>query len=270
MKTPLIPNFYYRFDPSLTNDEIEKELNKITVDNDNSKGSGGVIACLKQPNHFKQFLLATLLFIFRTGCGREPLAVYPTNFFSRLNLEFNPEIVAILQGCVDFIVSVLCTVVIDSFKRRTLLIFNSSVCIISLVMIMILQFFNDYINKTVPWLPLIFIFCYTGGVIAFLFPMVSLTACEVVSASNKHRNTIFNISWAVNNIIRGIYTALFPTMINNFHIDVILGVFLVSNILLMLLIKFWVAETADKALHECVEEVKKPEDPEIVTEVQLN
>lgn len=252
------------------NEEFEKEFNKITEEKANSAGRGGVIACLKQPNHFKQFLLATLLFIFRTGCGREPLAVYPTNFFSRLNLAFDPKIVAIFQGCVDFFLSVLCTVVIDSFERRTLLIFNSSICTISLVMIMILQFFTDYINRTVPWLPLIFIFCYTGGVIAFLFPMVSVTACEVVSVSNKHRNTIFNISWAVNNIIRGVYTALFPTMINNLHIDVTLGVFLASNVLLMLLVKFLVTETANKALHECVEEVKKPEGPEIGTEVRIN
>lgn len=249
-------NFFHRFDSSKSDEDIEKELNEIKV----GKKDGGhtnVFQVLRESHHLKQFLIATFLFLCRTGCGREPMATYANDFYAHLGLVFNSRILTLLQAFIEFGVSIVATVAIGNFKRRTLLYSVVSILIPSLCILLITHNFSTFSNKYVPWLSPAFAIVYASSCTAFLFPLVTVVAVEVISRSNEYRNIIYSISYSIMTLSRGIFTAIFPFLLNGFDMNVTLSVFLISNLLLLMMIKFFVTETANKALHDCAGDNKK-------------
>lgn len=193
-----------------------------------------------------------MLFFCRTGCGREPLAVYANEFYSNLEIAYNSRDTTLLQGFVDFMVSILATFAVGRFKRRTLLFFVVFMLVPSVCVLIVSHIFRDHVNEFVPWLVPCFAIVYTSACTAFLFPLVTIVAVEVVARSNEYRNSIYTIAYTLMSLSRALFTAVFPLLIHSFDINVILAIFLFSNLLLLFWVKLFVNETADKALHACL------------------
>lgn len=205
----------------------------------------------------KLFTISTGLFILRTFCGREPIGVYPQNVFERLDSAYDPRILTVEQPYINLIAGIGCMFVISKFNRRSLLTISVCTYITIIILLMVCHSLVEFVNAYIPWIVLLLFWMYTALVSSFLFPLVTVIGCEVVSKSNQHRNTLINASWTVNNFFRACFTYLFPFLLNEFDIDVILSIFLAANILILLLTRFCLMETANKELHSCVVDLKK-------------
>lgn len=230
-------------------------MNDIKISK-NENGHTNVFQVLSERIHFKNFLIVTFLFLCRTGCGREPLGVYSVDYFSHLHVPYSPNLLTLIQGFCEFFVSICCTSLVGRFKRRTLLFITFSILIPVICVLIVSRIYINYVEEHIPWLPAVLAIIYASSCIALLFPLVTLTSMEVISSSNEYRNKIYNISYSIMNLSRGSFSAIFPFLMNNCDVIVIFLIFLISNIFLLILIKFFVTETANKAFHECLPETR--------------
>lgn len=207
---------------------------------------------INNPLSLKLFGITTGLFILRTFCGREPLGVYPENVFQQLDTPYDPRVLTVEQPYLDLVAGICCSFVISKFNRRSLL--TASVCsyMVIIILLMVCHSSVDFVNNYIPWIVILLFWMYTAFVSAFLFPLVTVIGCEVISKSSQHRNTLLNVSWTMNNFIRACFTYSFPILLNNFDINVIFSIFLVANICILLLTRFCIMETANKELHSCI------------------
>lgn len=244
-----------RYSPEDSIENIKHDLSKIVESEQGSTSSFKEL--ISNRLSLKLFSITTALFIFRTFCGREPIGVYPQNVFERLDTPYDPRILTVEQPYFNLIAGIGCMFVISKFNRRSLL--TTSVCsyMTIIILLMVCHSSVEFVNDYIPWIVPLLFWMYTAFVSAFLFPLVTVIGCEVISKSNQHRNTLMNASWTVNNSIRACFTYLFPTLLNEFDIDVILSIFFVANIFILLLTRFCIMETANKELHSCVVDTKE-------------
>ncbi len=244
-------NSICRFDLSKCTEDAEREINEIETQERQRKGES-IFKLLKKASHLKNVTIDTLLFSVRTFCGREPISVYPGHFISELKTVNDVRIITVLQSSVDIIICLCSTIVMDSFNRRTLLYMVGCLGSLSAGGLIVCQFFINFVNSEVPWV-IPGLYCvYASLIIGILFPLVALVACEIVSKSNEHRNMLYTIPWTINNALRAVFTAAFPTLIDDIDIVYTLLLFMCCNVLIMAVTKFFVVETVNKSLHMCV------------------
>ncbi len=245
------PNLTFRFDRSKSVEDAEREINEIESQERKQKGES-IFKLLKKVSNLKHVGITMLFLTLRTFCAREPMGAYPGNFISQLKTTYDARIITITQSGVDVIICVLSTVVMDNFNRRTLLYFVGSCGALSAGGLIICQFFIKFVNSTIPWVIPVFYCIYASLITGVLFPLASLVACEMVSKSNEHRAMLYTTVWAINNTLRALFTAAFPTLINDFNIVFTLLLLMCSNLLLIVVTKLFVIETANKSLHNCI------------------
>lgn len=187
----------------------------------------------------------------RALCGRIPIVVFPEYYFSSFHLEFDAAKLAVLAIILEFLVSLMASVIIGKFNRRTTLFYCLLISLPALCLMMISNGFVKQLNEICPWLELIFVYLYSAIVVAFINPLVNLMVVETVSESNKNRASLFSFSMSSLTIYMAINAFGFPFLLENFGIIMPLLCFLCGNIVILIMVIFFVPETHDKALYEC-------------------
>ena len=158
-------------------------------------------------------------------------------------------------GIVNFVTTILATIIMDKFNRKTFLIFGSVVMSISLVIISIMSFVMSIKAAAVP--TMIFIAIYIFGFAISWGPIAWILIGEVFPLNVRGVGN--SIGSAANWIGNFIVTQFFLSLLSVFH-DKIGGPFMVFAffaILSIFFVIFFVPETRGKSLEQIEVELRK-------------
>jgi sugar porter (SP) family MFS transporter len=168
--------------------------------------------------------------------------------------EANAIWISVGIGVVNFVVTILATMIMDSYNRKSLLMFGSIVMAVSLGVLSILNFTVDVQTAAIPTMLLIatyiFGFAISWGPIAWLmigeiFPLsVRGIGSSIGSAAN----------WIGNFIVSQFFLILLAMFNNN--VGGPFGIFAVFSVISIFFVKYLVPETRGKSLEEIEAELR--------------
>lgn len=158
-------------------------------------------------------------------------------------------------GVVNFLATILATMIMDHFRRKTLLIFGSITMTLSLAVLSILNFTMDVKDAAVPTMILIAI--YILGFATSWGPIAWVLIGEVFPL--KVRGLGSSIGSAANWISNFLVSQFFLMILAAFHNNVggPFGIFAVFAALSIPFVIFCVPETKDKSLEEIEAEITR-------------
>ncbi len=211
-----------------------------------------LVSILRQRSHFKPFLIGSLLLMGRSACGRSPLEIFANDYLKSYHTKYNSRDLTVLLSSAQFVVGFTCSFLVGKYSRKRTTYVVLGLLMTSLVLLIVYSPLEDAMNQSCPWFPLPFIFLYTCGVTCLLFPLLGLICVETISSSNDKRSTLLCVTYLLANIVRASVTAVAPIVWNSAGFASLLSFFFVGNVFCLILVKFFIPETNNKALHECV------------------
>lgn len=200
-------------------------------------------------NRYHNFLVATALLLCRAGNGKVVFALYPSNYYSTFENDFLVLPMPLVHDLAAFVLTVAFTAIIDQFKRRQLLYFSTLMAILSLMIIMSINFLYPPDTVAHAIVQPIFLLIYGAIIDGFLEGLITILSAELISAYDK-RGALLNVSYFCSFASQVLYAISFPYMLNYFDVNLVLLTFLVNDFVMLALNFFCVPETSNKDLDE--------------------
>ncbi len=193
-------------------------------------------------------MFCILIVTFRTGAGRIPLTADPYDFYRQFQLPTNYETLIAAQGVIEVISSIGCSAIVDLFQRKVILQLSCWLMNGSLIVVLIVDFFDIFAFVYGQWIRVVCILFYYALVVGFMLMFTTILVSEIASSVTQARGLVTCTSFFVSDLLGAVYTEFFPTILQKVGIEYVLIYFFVNSCLLSLTI-FFVPETSGKGLH---------------------
>lgn len=238
-----------------TNVDPDQELTNIEKIAAQDKNQGGIRELFKvaKPSVF----VAVGIMLLQQLVGINSVIYYlPQVFIKGFNFPDNKAIwISVGIGVVNFLTTILATIIMDKFNRKTFLLFGSVVMALSLIIISIMSFTMSIKDAAVP--TMLFIALYIFGFAISWGPIAWILIGEIFPLNVRGIGN--SIGSAANWIGNFLVTQFFLSLLNLCH-DKIGGPFLVFAafaILSIFFVIFCVPETRGKSLEQIELELRK-------------
>ncbi|XP_065221941.1 facilitated trehalose transporter Tret1-like isoform X1 [Planococcus citri] len=249
-------NFIWLRGGNVNNDEIEYEFERIkeNVQSENLKKSS-FKKTITSPANYRSLFIVTILYALSGSTGYFPVMSYASMAFSASDILTSNQF-TILFGVTQFIVVVSSLFYVERFSRRKIILFSYSLIALCHAITAVLYYVNSSVSEIpyFPWLIFSSISLYSG-VYAALYPILFVIRGELFPLSVKASGgCISMVTWAATTTVT---TKIFPYISESFGIEGNFLLFLISSVITMVFVYFFLPETKNKTLIEIQEMLEK-------------
>lgn len=239
-----------------TSVDPDNELNDIKNITEQEKSNKGSIHELFKVAGSSVVVAIGIMF-FQQLVGINSVIYYlPQVFIKGFNFPDSKAIwISVGIGVVNFLTTVLATIIMDKFNRKTFLLFGSVVMSISLIVVSIMSFTMSIKAAAIP--TMIFIGIYIFGFAISWGPIAWILIGEIFPLNVRGIGN--SIGSAANWIGNFLVTQFFLSLLTMFH-DKIGGpfiIFAIFSVLSIFFVIFFVPETRGKTLEQIEMELRK-------------
>ncbi|KAB7497332.1 Facilitated trehalose transporter Tret1, partial [Armadillidium nasatum] len=232
-------------------DGIETELRAIRESLEESRRRKATFSDLKKPYILKPFLMSIGLMFFQQFSGINAVLFNLASIFEKAGSNLSSNVSSIIIGLTQIVGTFIGSLLMDRAGRKSLLIFSSSVMIISLTALGIFFYylkFSPSVAADIGWLPLVSLILYVISFAVGFGPIPWLMMGELFSPEVKElASSIATMSnWTMAFITTLIYQPL-TTVIYDYGVYWLFGGFTVFNLIFCIT---FVYETKGKTLQE--------------------
>lgn len=252
----------WRFSRTATPVQVDEELRSIERSiSFRLPSNASICRILRHEGNSTAFFVACILIVLQRGCGRLAIISHMEHFFVALRTSYDSRKLVLVLGIVDFFVSSVFALMVDKFKRKTILRNTLIALILILINILGYDLVLQKFDISLPLLPVALLYAYL--IICFTFMSTSILLVITELICHENRGTILGLVFAVGSIAGATYSYILPYALEYTHIDAIFSYFLLNLVLILAVTRFCVPETGGKDLHKCnsideKEEVTEP------------
>ncbi|KAH8298405.1 hypothetical protein KR044_001946, partial [Drosophila immigrans] len=232
---------------------IDDEMNEMLK----GDGNGTVTMCKEmfQKKYFRPVFIAVALMVFQQLSGINALMFYTVMIFNMSGSTIDSYVSTMIVGFVNFLATVMATIIIDLAGRKILLFISAVSMIITLFVLSIFFYLKarNYDTSSMGWVPLTSFVLYVLGFSVGFGPIPWLMMGEILP--NKIRgpsaSLVVGSGWSCTFIV----TKTFQDLIDCIGIYGAFCVFCVFCILALIFVIFVVPETKNKSLEQIEEEL---------------
>ncbi|KAM8713620.1 hypothetical protein ACLKA7_013872 [Drosophila subpalustris] len=230
--------------------DIKDELEEMSVKQDDVAEGTNICKEMIQRKNLKPVFIALALMFFQQISGINAVMFYTVMIFNMSGSTINCYLSTIIVGAVNFLASLVATMVIDLTGRKILLYI--SLLIMTLTLIAMSVFFYcksiDVNTSSYSWLPLLSFVLYALGFSLGLGPIPWLMLGEVLPSRIRGpaASLVVSFSWLCTFIV----TKTFQDMIDLMGIHGAFALFCCGCIVGLFFVIFVVPETKNKTLEE--------------------
>jgi SP family facilitated glucose transporter-like MFS transporter 8 len=177
---------WLRRNPATAEAELSELMETVSKQNNNSHLSSvsrkrrntlavkNVLMPFFRPTAWKPFIILLLFFAFQEGSGIYIILYYAVNLFQEVGTGLNEYVASIVVGGVRLVMSVVGTILVNSFGRKTLAVVSGLGMAISMVAGGSYEYFYSNLpstNRPLAWVPLI---CVLGHVCVSMIGFLQL------------------------------------------------------------------------------------------------
>ncbi|XP_065563716.1 solute carrier family 2, facilitated glucose transporter member 1-like [Artemia franciscana] len=226
-------------------DKVDFEIEELKIELEKQK----TIAKVKlleyiygDPVFRQQFWLGFLLLFAQQFSGINAVFSYSTAMFAKG--EFDPQVLTIVLGCINFLVTFVSCFLIEKYGRKPLLLFGNFVMIGSLIALTICALFT---SPVVSWIAFTAACIYILGFAIGPGAIPMILVCEMASQSAKPLAVAFGVFW--NWFFNIIVVLTFPNLKQLLQSYVFL-IYVASLIVSQILTWMYIPETKGKTEDE--------------------
>ena len=199
---------------------------------------------IKKPQNFRALLLMVSIIILRELGGQFAIFSYAPYFFISAGVEVNPSTCTVLLGVARLISTVLCATLLDRVGRRLILTVGCSCCAVSTTIGCVFLLWDIPGSS---WVPLVAIIAFVLGYGFGVGPIPWILLGELLPTPIRVVGvSICTFTYASVEVIIGLS---FPQLMEEVGLGGSLLFFAVFNVLLMVVVRRFLPETALSSLH---------------------
>lgn len=231
------------------NEQAEAELANLSDEMKCQPSSANCCNKFFEPSVWKPFLILVTFFIFQEGSGLYVILYYAVNFFQESGSTIDKYVLSIIVAMVRLVMSIVGTICIKNFNRRTMAIVSGFGMAVSMGVAGCYEYLYssiDVAERPAPWVPQL---CIVANVCASMLGMLQLPWVMI--------GELFPTS--VRGIMGGIVSSLaylfifaivkvYPTFISAFDLYIMMWIFAGVSLAVIAYVLAFLPETQGKTL----------------------
>ncbi|XP_034477654.1 facilitated trehalose transporter Tret1-2 homolog [Drosophila innubila] len=232
------------------NAKIDEELREMSQAQNNEPEESNGFKTMFQKKYLRPVCIQLALMFIQNICGINAVMFYTVMIFNMSGSTVDSYLSTIIVGVVNFLATLIATIVIDHAGRKMLLYISTLTAIVTLFVLSVF-FYCKSINwntSNYGWLPLTSFVLYVLGFSLGLGPIPWLMIGEILPSRIRGQaaSLVVAFSWICTFIV----TKTFQDMIDLVGIHGAFGFFCFGSIVGLLFIILMVPETKNKSLEE--------------------
>ncbi|KAJ8885728.1 hypothetical protein PR048_011926 [Dryococelus australis] len=252
---------WFRETPSQVETELSELLNTVTKEKNNNFSDGENRSALsrfvnylrpfQKPAAFKPFTILIIFFAFQEGSGIYIFLYYAVNVFQDAGSGLNEFVSSIIVGCLRLIMSVVGTILIKNFGRKTLAVASGLGMTVAMIPGGLYEYFYSHIptaERPLLWVPLVCVLVHVCVSMVGFLQLPWIMNGELFPLNI--RGVMGGLVAALANVLIFASVKTYPNLTHGIGMDGTLWFFAASSLLGAVFCQIFLPETQGKSLHE--------------------